>query len=81
MTWEIVAGLITLSGFLISFCTVIAKNTAAMTELRTTLRDFRESYDRAHSDLEHRVEKHGQEIDEHGNRITRLEEWRRTRGE
>lgn len=81
MTWEIVAGLITIGGFLITFCTVISKNTAAMTELRTTLRDFRETYERAHSDLEKRVERHGQELDEHGNRITRLEEWRKTKGE
>ena len=81
MTWEILAGLISLAGFLITFCTVIAKNTAAMTELRTTLRDFRESYERAHSDLERRVETHGNEIDDHGTRITRLEEWRKTKGE
>lgn len=81
MTWEIIAGLISLAGFLITFCTVIAKNTAAMTELRTTLRDFRESYERAHADLEKRVGRHGLELDEHGNRLTRLEEWRKTKGE
>lgn len=62
MTWEILAGLISLAGFLITFCTVIAKNTAAMTELRTTLRDFRESYERAHSELEARVGRHGKEV-------------------
>ena len=42
MTWEIVAGLVSLSGFLITFCTVVSKNTAAMTKLETTLKDFRD---------------------------------------
>lgn len=81
MTWEIVAGLVSLSGFLITFCTVVSKNTAAMTKLETTLKDFRENYERAHKDLKDRVDKHGSELDLHGNRITRLEEWRKTKGE
>lgn len=81
MTWEIVAGLISLAGFLITFCTVVSKNTAAMTKLETTLKDFRENSEKVHTDLKARVDRHGVEIDEHGTRITRLEEWRRTRGE
>ena len=52
MTWEIVTGLIALGGFLITFCTVISKNTAAMVELKTTLNAFREHYQQAHSALE-----------------------------
>ena len=81
MTWEILVGLITIGGFLISFCTVISKNTAAMTELRTTLREFRENSDRVHNDLKTRVEKHGEEIDAHEKRIIRLEDWRESKGE
>ena len=76
MTWEIVTGLIALGGFLITFCTVISKNTAAMTELKTTLREFRQSYEQAHSDLKDRVDKHGHEIDAHEKRIQHLEDWR-----
>lgn len=76
MTWEIVTGLIALAGFLITFCTVVSKNTAAMTELRTTLNEFRENYKQAHSELAGRVQKHGEEIDRHEKRITRLEDWR-----
>ncbi len=81
MTWEIIAGLISLAGFLITFCTVVSKNTAAMTKLETTLKDFRENSEKVHTDLKERVDRHGAELDEHGNRITRLEEWRRTKGE
>ena len=75
MTWEIVTGLIALSGFLITFCTVISKNTAAMTELKTTLREFRQAYEQAHSDLKTRVDNHGREIDAHEKRITHIEDW------
>ncbi len=81
MTWEILVGLITIGGFLISFCTVLSKNTAAMTELRTTLREFRENSDKVHNDLKTRVDKHGEEIDAHEKRIIRLEDWRETKGE
>lgn len=81
MTWEIVAGLITLGGFLITFCTVISKNTAAMVELKTTLREFREHYKLAHAALEERVDKHGNEIDEHDRRIQHLEDWKKSKGE
>ena len=81
MTWEILAGLITIGGFLISFCSVLSKNTAAMTELRTTLREFRENSDRVHTELKCRVDKHGEELDAHEKRIIRLEDWRETKGE
>lgn len=81
MTWEIIAGLITIGGFLITFCTVISKNTAAMTELRTTLREFRENSERVHSDLKGRVDKHGEELGAHEKRIIRLEDWRASKGE
>jgi predicted phage gp36 major capsid-like protein len=81
MTWEILVGLITIGGFLISFCTVLSKNTAAMTELRTTLREFRENSDKVHNDLKTRVDKHGDEIDAHEKRIIRLEDWRESKGE
>ena len=81
MTWEILVGLITIGGFLISFCTVLSKNTAAMTELRTTLREFRENSDKVHNDLKTRVDKHGEEIDAHEKRIIRLEDWRESKGE
>ena len=81
MTWENIAGLITVGGFLITFCTVISKNTAAMTELRTTLREFRENSERVHSDLKSCVDKHGEELGAHEKRIIRLEDWRASKGE
>ena len=81
MTWEIIAGLITLAGFLVTFCTVISKNTAAMTKLEVTLNEFRRNSDAVHSDLKSRVDKHGREIDEQGKRIQRLEDWKEMRGE
>ena len=76
MTWEIIAGLITLAGFLITFCTVISKNTAAMTKLEVTLNEFRRNSDAVHNDLKSRVDKHGQEIDAHEKRIQHLEDWK-----
>ncbi len=81
MTWEIVAGLITLAGFLITFCTVISKNTAAMTKLEVTLNEFRRNSDAVHGDLKKRVDKHGEEIDEHDRRIQHLEDWQKSKGE
>lgn len=81
MTWEIVAGLISLAGFLITFCTVISKNTAAMTKLETTLNEFRRNSDVVHGELKRRVDKHGEEIDEHERRIIHLEDWKKTKEE
>lgn len=81
MTWEIIAGLITLAGFLITFCTVISKNTAAMTKLEVTLNEFRRNSDAVHNDLKSRVDKHGIEIDAHEKRIQHLEDWKEMKGE
>ncbi len=81
MTWEIVAGLISLAGFLITFCTVISKNTAAMTKLETTLNEFRRNSDAVQGELKRRVDKHGEEIDEHERRIIHLEDWKKTKEE
>lgn len=81
MTWEIVAGLITLAGFLVTFCTVISKNTAAMTKLEVTLNEFRRNSDAVHNDLKDRVDRHGQEIDAHEKRIQHLEDWKEMKGE
>ena len=81
MTWEIVAGLVTLAGFLITFCTVISKNTAAMTKLEVTLNEFRRNSDAVHGELKDRVDKHGREIDDHERRIQHLEDWKEMKGE
>ena len=81
MTWEIIAGLITLAGFLITFCTVISKNTAAMTKLEVTLNEFRRNSDEVHGELKDRVDKHGSEIDAHEKRIQHLEDWKEMKGE
>lgn len=81
MTWEIVAGLITLAGFLVTFCTVISKNTAAMTKLEVTLNEFRRNSDAVHNDLKGRVDRHGREIDAHEKRIQHLEDWKEMKGE
>jgi hypothetical protein len=81
MTWEIIAGLITLAGFLVTFCTVISKNTAAMTKLEVTLNEFRRNSDAVHNDLKSRVDKHGQELDAHEKRIQHLEDWKEMKGE
>ena len=81
MTWEIVAGLITIAGFLITFCTVISKNTAAMTKLEVTLNEFRKNSDAVHNDLKGRVDEHGREIDAHEKRIQHLEDWKEMKGE
>lgn len=80
MTWEIIAGLITIAGFLVTFCTVISKNTAAMTKLEVTLNEFRRNSDAVHNDLKSRVDKHGQELDAHNERLIHLEDWQRNRG-
>ncbi len=77
MTWEIIAGLITIAGFLITFCTVISKNTAAMTKLEVTLNEFRRNSDAVHNDLKNRVDKHGIELDRHNERLIHLEDWKK----
>ena len=81
MTWEIIAGLITLAGFLITFCTVISKNTAAMTKLEVTLNEFRRNSDAVHNDLKGRVDRHGRELDTHEKRIQHLEDWKEMKGD
>lgn len=77
MTWEILAALITIVGFGITVCTVVAKNASVMAKLQTTLDEFRRSVeadkvksDRIHGNLERRVEGHE-------TRIALLEDWRK----
>ena len=79
--FTLLAGLITIGGFLITFCTVISKNTAAMVKLETTLNEFRKSSGDIHDELKRRVDKHGEEIDEHERRIIHLEDWKKTKEE
>lgn len=81
MTWEIIVGLITLAGFLITFCTVISKNTAAMTKLEVTLNEFRHNSDEVHKDLKDRVKKNSDGVEDHERRIQHLEDWKEMKGE
>lgn len=80
MTWEIVVGLITLAGILITFGTIVAKNASVMTELKCAVKELNETIgtnDKRNSDSHSRLfskqNEHDKKLDEHELRIHDLE--------
>ena len=69
MTWEIVAGIITLATACIAFGKVIANNTKAMTEIRCGLDELSRSMTRQRETI-HELEHTAQD---HESRISKLE--------
>lgn len=69
MTWEIVAGIIALVGFIISIGKIVANNTKALTKLECSLEAINEKIGRDEEDIDD-LEKVAQN---HEARITQLE--------
>ena len=51
MTWEIVAGIITLGGALMGIAKIISNNTKAMTEIRCSVETLNTSFSEQREDL------------------------------
>ena len=69
MSWEIVVGIITLFGFIISIGKLISNNTKALTELQCSIDSLKKSLKRDEKNLKVVEEK----VDNHEIRITKLE--------
>ena len=69
MSWEIVVGIITLFGFVISIGKLISNNTKALTELQCSIDSLKKSLKRDENNLKVVEEK----VDNHEIRITKLE--------
>lgn len=80
MSWEIVVGIISLVGFVISIGTLLFKLSAVLTRLDVTVKDMQaaNAADRKVKELEHKkmfdeLEKHGSVLSDHETRIRVLE--------
>ena len=80
MTWEIVVGIITLFGFIVSIVTPILKLTKVMTQLTISVENLREVVDQMgaqNTESHKRIWEHNDEQDEkisnHEQRIFKLE--------
>ena len=69
MSWEIVVGIITLFGFVISIGKLISNNTKALTELQCSIDSLKKYLKRDENNLKVVEEK----VDNHEIRITKLE--------
>lgn len=69
MSWEIVAGIIALVGFVISIGKIIANNTKALTQLQCSLNALDKTLEKDESELE----KVHNKVDDHEIRISKLE--------
>ena len=69
LSWEIVVGIITLFGFVISIGKLISNNTKALTELQCSIDSLKKSLKRDENNLKVVEEK----VDNHEIRITKLE--------
>ena len=69
MSWEIIVGIITLFGFIISIGKLISNNTKALTELQCSIDSLKKSLKRDENNLKVVEEK----VDNHEIRITKLE--------
>lgn len=80
MSWEIVAGIIALAGFVISIGTLLFKLSAVLTRLDVTVKDMQaaNAADRKHKEAEHAemyetLDAHGKQLSDHEMRIHDLE--------
>lgn len=80
MTWEIVAGIIALFGFLVSVVTPLTKLTKIMTELKVSVEGLKEAASQMgekNTESHRRIWEHNTEQDEtldnHEKRITKIE--------
>lgn len=70
MSWEIIAGFITLAGFVITICKIISANTKAMTKLEDSITRLDATLTAQGKDLEE-IDK---TVQNHETRITVLEQ-------
>ena len=53
MTWEIIVGFITLSGFVISVCKIVSANTKALTKLEDSITRLDKTLNEQGNDIHH----------------------------
>ena len=70
MTWEIVAGIIALAGFIIGIMTPIIKLNTAITSLKCSIDALRTDLLRS----DKRIDAHSLKLDDHEKRIIKLED-------
>ena len=70
MSWEIIAGFITLTGFVITICKIVSANTKAMTKLEDSITRLDATLTAQGKDLEE-IDK---TVQNHETRITVLEQ-------
>lgn len=70
MSWEIIAGLITLAGFVITICKIVSANTKALTKLEDSITRLDATLTAQGKDLEE-IDK---TVQNHETRITVLEQ-------
>lgn len=80
MTWAIVAGIITLAGFVISIGTLVFKLSAVLTRLDVTVKDMGESFradrkakEKEHAEMHETLDDHEKRLQKHELRIHDLE--------
>lgn len=69
MTWEIIAAIIALAGFIISIGKIVSNNTKALTEVKCSIDDLKETL----SEQKRNVKEISDEVNDHETRITILE--------
>lgn len=69
MSWEIVVGIITLVGFIVSIGKIVKNNTEAMTEIKVSLGDIKEVL----KENKEEIKELQSEVGKHETRITVLE--------
>lgn len=69
VSWELVLGIITLVGFIISIAKIVSNNTKALTEVKCSIDSLRNSFNEQKDDFEHVK----YEVNEHETRISILE--------
>ena len=69
MTWEIIAAIIALAGFIISIGKIVSNNTKALTEVKCSIDDLKETL----SEQKRNVTEISDEVNDHETRITILE--------
>lgn len=76
MSWEIVAGIIALVGFVGTIATWSGKLSRTLASLETTLNALRDTLEELKQDNRESHKEFYRRLDDHNDRILRLEDWR-----
>lgn len=76
MSWEIVAGIIALVGFVGTIATWSGKLSRTLASLETTLNALRNTLEELKQDNRESHKEFYRRLDDHNDRILRLEDWR-----